>query len=214
ILFLSDRGGAEDVYALEPDDPDHPELVNAHRFKVKQLTKTPEAEVGLGFSPAGGRVAFLRAGKLVTMKPDGTDEKVLTGDGEVFDYEWSPDGRWLCYARKDNHFASELFILPAGGATTSDPARNITRFATYNGGVTWSRTGNVLAFLSQRRQDKFSAYVLPLQKPGATGKDFDWDDIHVRTRQPANMTVSSCAINNDGTKIAFRAGQDGDDLWV
>jgi tricorn protease len=214
LLFLSDRSGSEDIYLLEPDDPEHPELVQAQRFKVKQLTHTSEPEQGLAFSPDGKRVGFLRGGKVMTMKPDGSDEKVLAAEGQIFDYEWSPDGRWLAYARSDNHFASEIFIIPASGATLADPPRNVTRFATYNGGVTWSRTGNVLAFISQRRRDNNGAYVLPLQRPGATGKAFDWDEIHLRARQPVNMTVSQCAISNDGTKIAFRASSDGDDLWV
>src|SRR5262249_54574801 len=139
ILFLSDRGGHEDIYLLEPDDPDHPDMINAHRYKVKQITDTPEAELGVSFSPDGNRAAFVRAGKLMTMNPDGGDEKVLVSDRQVFDYEWSPDGRWICYAGQDGSFASELFIIPAAGPTPSEPARNITRFATYNGGVTWSR---------------------------------------------------------------------------
>ena len=77
ILFLSDRGGFEDIYALESDDPDHSDLSAAHKFKVTQLTKTPEPEYGMEFSPDFKRVSILRAGKLMTMKPDGTDEKPL-----------------------------------------------------------------------------------------------------------------------------------------
>src|SRR5262249_39740507 len=65
IIFLSDRKGQEDIYLLQSDDPDHPELTKANAFKVKQLTNTPEAEMGLGFSPDGRRISFLRAGKLV-----------------------------------------------------------------------------------------------------------------------------------------------------
>src|SRR5262249_5233711 len=34
IIFVSDRSGHEDLYLLQPDDPEHPELVNAHRFKT------------------------------------------------------------------------------------------------------------------------------------------------------------------------------------
>jgi tricorn protease len=219
ILFLSDRGGFEDIYLLEPDDPDHPELTSAHRFKVKQLTNTPEAELGISFAPDGSRVAFLRTGKLVTMNPDGTDQKVLVDQGQVFDYEWSPDGKWLCYARMDGSFASELYMIPSGGATAMDPARNITRFATYNGGVTWSRTGNKLAFISQRVQDAPSAFVLNLQRPAAAGapasKEIDWDGIHLRVRQPSPMPISECAISGDGARIAFKASQEGQsDLWI
>jgi tricorn protease len=219
ILFLSDRNGHEDIYLLEPDDPDHTELVLANRFKVKQITNTPEAEVGVSFSPDGSRVAFLRAGRLMTIKPDGSDEKVLVADGQVFDYEWSPDGKWIAYARMDGSFASELFIIPAAGASAKDPARNITRFATYNGGVTWSKSGHTLAFISQRKTTSLSAYVLALQKPAAVGagssSDIDWDNIHLRVRQPTSMNVSECAISGDGTKIAFCAASgSSEDLWI
>ena len=51
ILFLSDRTGHEDLYLLEPDDPEHPELTKAHKFKVKRLTSTPEAETGATLQP-------------------------------------------------------------------------------------------------------------------------------------------------------------------
>lgn len=218
LLFLSDRDGDENIYALTSDDPDHTLLMEAHKFKAEQLTKTTEPELGISFSPDGKRVAFLRAGKLITMAPDGTDEKIVEGGGQVFDYEWSPDGQWFAIAKTDAFFASELFIIPSTGATPENPARNVTRFATYNGDVTWSKTGNKLAFISRRRGENQSAYVLSLQKPlapGATaGKEFDWDGIHLRVKQPTAMNVSSCAISNDGSRIAFRASNDGDDLWV
>ena len=204
LLFLSDRGGHEDIYAIESDDPDHIEIASAHRFKVKQLTNTPEAEIGIGYSPDGKTISFLRAGKLFTMKPDGTGEKILVKDGTVIDYEWSPDSQWLCYARMDGSFASELNIIPASGATEADPPRNVTRYATYNAGITWSRDGNHLAFISQRRRNASSAYVLSLQKPSTSGlpagKDIDWEDIHLRVRQPAQMTIGECAISNDGKR--------------
>jgi tricorn protease len=216
LLFLSDRSGFEDIYALESDDPEHADLSAAHKFKVTQLTKTPEPEYGMEFSPDGKRVSFLRAGKLMTMKPDGTDEKPLAQDGHVFDYEWSPDGKWVCYARNDNSFASELFIIPSTGPTAENPARNITRFATYNGGITWSRTGNRIAFISRRRRDSSNAYVIALNKAGAaSSKEFDWEGIHLRVKQPTTMETTSCSISSDGSKIAFRGGRGSeDDLWV
>src|SRR5262249_44969794 len=150
MIFISDRGGHEDLYLLEGNDPDHPKFVEAHQFKVTQLTDTPEAEVGVSFSPDGKRVAFVRAGKLWSMNPDGTDQKVLVGDVQVIDYEWSPDSKWIAYARLDGSFASELYIIPSGGPTKENPARNVTRYATFNAGVTWSKN-NKLAFLSDRR---------------------------------------------------------------
>ena len=218
ILFLSDRNGHEDLYAIEADDPEHPELTKAHRFKVTQLTKSSEGETGASYSPDGKVITFLRGGKLMVIKPDGTAERVLHKDGMIFDYEWSPDSQWIAYARQDNHFASEIFMIPANGATPENPARNLTRFATYNGGITWSRTGNKLAFISQRRPNQPSVFVLALNKPAAAGtapsKTPDWDNIHLRVKQPTTMISRECAISSDGARVAFRGSADGDDLWV
>jgi tricorn protease len=152
------------------------------------------------------------------MKPDGTDQKILVTDVQVFDYEWSPDSKWVAYARTDGSFASELYVIPAAGGE----AKNVTRYATYNAGMTWSGDARTkvdkLAFLSHRR-GYTGMYVMSLQKPAIAGapesKDIDWDDIHKRVVQPAPLPVEEGAISRDGTKIAFRAvTSSGDDLWV
>jgi tricorn protease len=217
LLFLSDRDGNEDIYSLESDDPDHPDLLQAHKHKAVRVTNTPEAELGVQFAPDGKRVGFLRAGKLLTMNPDGSGEKLLV-PGSVIDFEWSPDSQWICYARTDASFASDLYIIPASGATAQNPPRNITRYATTNAGITWSKTGNRIAFISNRKKT-MNAYVLSLHKPAAPGvpaaKEFDWEHIHNRVVQPTFMPATECAISNDGSKIAFRADKDGqEDLWV
>jgi tricorn protease len=125
LLFLSDRSGHEDIYSLEPDDPDHPTLIAAHKYKVKQLTNSPESESGVHFSPDGNHVTFVRAGKLLRMDPDGKNERVLVADGQVIDYEWSPDSRWICYSRMDGSFASELYISPAGAVRDFQQRRHL-----------------------------------------------------------------------------------------
>jgi tricorn protease len=225
ILFLSDRDGKEDVYLLEANDPEHPKFVEAHQFKVTRLTDTPDAEMGLSFTPDGKRVGFLRAGKLWTMKPDGSDAKVVIDDVHVFDYEWSPDGKWVAYARRDGSFSSELYVAPSNGPTPAKPVRNVTRYATFNGDVTWSADGRTLAFLSERRGPA-NLFVLPLQKPAAPGVterpasllapvvDIDWEDIHLRARSAVPVPVAEAAISPDGGKVAFRANNQGEDLWV
>lgn len=212
VLFLSDRSGTVDVYLLETDDPEHSEFLKAHKFKARRLTDTPAAETGLTFSPKGDRVGFLRSGKLWTMKPDGTDQKVLAGDAQVFDYDWSPDGKMVVYSRMDGSFASELFIVPVDGGT---PPKNVTRYATYNGDVSWSKTGGKIGFIAQRR-GLYAPHVLSLQKPGTPGAagEIDWDDIHLRAAQATAMSADSAAISPNGQQIAFRHSANGDDLWV
>src|SRR5262249_11422499 len=151
------------------------------------------------------------AGKLWTMKPDGTDTRAVVQDVHVFDYEWSPDSRWIVYARRDGSFASELYIVPASGATALDPPRNVTRYATYNGDVSWSANGKALCFLSDRHGDG-NVFYLPLQKPAAPGfaekssssVDIDWDDIHLRAHAATPATAVTATISPDATRVAYR----------
>ncbi|HKI34837.1 MAG TPA: S41 family peptidase [Gemmataceae bacterium] len=215
ILFVSDRDGHDDVYALEPNDPEHPKLVEALQFKVTRLTETSDPETGLSFTPDGKRVAFLRGGHLWTMNPDGTDQKLLVKDKEVIDYEFTSDGKWLAYARMDGTFASEVYVMPAGGGE----AKNVTRYATYNAGITWSKDGKKLSFISWR-PDAPSLYVLSMQKPAVAGapstSDIDWEDIHLRVEHPARADLLEGAINPDGNKVAYSSFEsDGTiDLWT
>ena len=138
------------------------------------------------------------------MKPDGTDQKVLVGDTQVFDYDWSPDGKMIVYARMDGSFASELYIVPTDGST---PPKNVTRYATYNGDVTWSRTGNKIGFISQRR-GMYAPHVLSACRSRGTP---------ARGRARSTGTTSTCAptaspasrpmprrSRPNGTQVAFR----------
>jgi tricorn protease len=215
LLFVSDRTGVEDLYLLESDDPDTTDLSRASKFKTRALTNTPEPEAAASFTPDGSRVAFIRAGKLCTIKPDGTDPKVLVDQPQVFDYEWSPDGKWVVYARADGSFASELYIMPVDG---SKPAVNVTRYATFNADVSWA--GNKVAFLSTRR-GATNVHILNLQKPATGGGpgtsssspgDIDWDDIHLRVEPIGTpYSASNVCISKNGRMVAFQAGRD---LWV
>jgi tricorn protease len=218
IIFISDRDGQEELYLLEADDPEHPRLIEAHRFKTTKLTSTREPPLGVSFAPDGKRVAFVRAGKLWTMGPDGKDQKVIVDEVRVIDYEWSPDSKWFVFARADGSFASELYLVPATGPTADNPIRNITRYATMNMGVTWSADGKKLAFLSNRRSNG-TLYVLPLQKPAAPGMseksssstptvEIDWEDLHRRAEPVGNVPADEAAISPDGKRVAFRAARD------
>jgi tricorn protease len=215
LIFSSDVGGFEDLYLLEPDDPDHSQLSRARKFKYRRLTFTPEAEIGATFSPDGRKIAFLRSGQLWTMEPDGSGAKVLVKEASVFDYDWSPDSQNIVFARRDASFASDLYIIPAAGGQV----HNITRYGTMHEDVSWSRRGGKIAFISERRRNEPSLFVLSLQKPSPAntyqGSEIDWDDIHLRVTQPAQLHIDEGAISSDGMRVAFRASShNGDDLWV
>src|SRR5262249_12047743 len=106
----------------------------------------------------------------------------------------------------------EMYIVPTDGST---PPRNVSRYATYNSDVSWSRTGNKIGFISQRR-GLYAPYVLSLQRPGTPGAagEIDWDDIHLRATRTSGMSADAGVIPPDGSQIAFRHSGTGDDLWV
>jgi len=54
--------------------------------------------------------------------------------------------------------------------------------------------------------------VLSLQKPPPPALPVtktSTGTASLRVKQPSPMTIGECAISNDGTRIAFRASQDG-----
>jgi tricorn protease len=216
IIFSSDRSGSIDLYLLEHDDAEHPELTKAHKFKATRLTNTASEEIGATFSPKGDRVAFIREGKLWLMKPDGADQKVLVGAQKVLDYDWSPDGKYIAYCRMDGSFSAEVYIAATDG---SGPPVNISRHATWNGDVTWSQTNAKIAFVGLRR-GSYAMHVVSLQKPVADGSpkppadQIDWDDVHLRVDRPTATPAEGGSISPDGLQVAFRSLAGGDDLWV
>lgn len=216
ILFASDRNGTTDLYVLEADDPEHPELTKAHKFKTTRLTSTASEEIGATYSPKGDRIAFIREGKLWLMKPDGSDQKVLVAAQKVLDYDWSPDGKYIAYSRMDGSFAAEVYIAATDG--TGVPV-NVSRHATFNSDVSWSQTNGKLAYIGQRRTG-YAVHVVSLQRPAADGSprppadQIDWDDLYLRSERPTSMGAESGAVAPDGSQVAFRSLSSGDDLWV
>jgi tricorn protease len=216
ILFASDRSGSIDLYLLEADDPEHPELTQAHRFKTTRLTETVSEEIGASFSPQGDKIAFIREGKLWTMKPDGREPRVIVSEQKVLDYDWSPDGKYIVYCRMDGSFSAEIYITATDGSGT--PV-NISRHATWNSDVSWSHRNGKIAFVGMRR-GTYSMHVVSLHKPVADGSpppaadQIDWDDIHLRVERPSTMSAEYGMISPDGLQVAFRSRSNGDDLWV
>lgn len=214
IFFLSDRSGQEEVYCLEEDDPNTGTFTRAKKFKATHLPNTNGAS-GLMVAPNGSLVTFLRQGKLWSCKPDGKDLKVMVDEQKIVDYEWSPDSRWVVYAKMDGSFSTDLFVQRATGGN----AVNVTRYATTNVGVTWSQRGHRLSFLSDRSKDGLSLFVLALQKTALPGSppssNLDLEDAYLRVGQPAKMEVKSGAISMTGGSVAFAAANEGkEELWL
>lgn len=211
--FLSDRTGKIEIYLLESADTDHPKLMDAHQFKHTRITKDDRPESNLTFSPDGKKIYFVRSGILASINLDGSGEKPIVPDGGVGDYQWSPDGKWIVYSKRDAFFASELFLVGSEGPTPENPARNITRYATSNFSPSFSNDGKKLAFISERRSSP-SVFVMDLYRPTAKptpNQQVDFEEIHLRVNQVGSSPANEVAISPNGSRVAYRSGND---LWV
>lgn len=98
------------------------------------------------------RIAFVQdaatAARIVTMRPDGGDVRVLTGAG-AHDLQpaWSPDGRQLAFQRTTATVNGDLWLMRSDGSD----ARPLIPFVTLAGAQlspTWSPDGRLVAFTS------------------------------------------------------------------
>ena len=65
----------------------------------KQLTTTRERESGLQWRGDGEYIGFIRGGKLFEIKPDGSEEREISGiDKLVNEFSYSPDGKKMLLA--------------------------------------------------------------------------------------------------------------------
>ena len=127
IAFVSDRGGAPNVYVL---DVDKPATATRLTFDSNGAGKDNQAPV---WSPRGDRIAFQsRIGgtwQVCTMKPDGSDVRQLTTGGNNEDPAWSPDGRLLAFIHD-----GKLWVMEADGTN----ARQIGAATGQYSNIAWS----------------------------------------------------------------------------
>ncbi|MBK7642017.1 MAG: PD40 domain-containing protein [Planctomycetes bacterium] len=140
IAYLSDRSGEEEVWLENQDGSGEPE----------QITKDGSCRrQGLVWSPDGKSIAFSESTgtiRCVDVAAKSVREVARDKSGNVGDYSWSPDSRWMAFSLQDaNAFRSIWIWSAADGKLT-----RVTGEQWNESEPVWDPNGNYLWYLSDR----------------------------------------------------------------
>jgi tricorn protease len=165
LFFVSEASGEVDVWEASCGRDDGVWWrAAAMSFPLRKVTDDAAVERGLRASPTGEHVGYVRNGDLYVMDNDGTDHRrVVAGwDGPSFD--WSPDGKWLCYSREDDDFNDDVWIVPLDG---SRAPYNLSRHPDDDARPVWSPDGTRIAWSGRRDGEETDIWVVTLSNAAA-----------------------------------------------
>ena len=229
LAFISERDGNREVY-----------IVDVRTRELRRLTNTPDAaESNPEWSPTGNYVAFVRGPfgrQLCWVDVNTGEEKVVVEGPFIGEFAWSPDGRWICFNRRDPaNNVTDLYIVPWNGG---EPV-NVTRMPYWNGSIVWTKDGKNIIFRSSRTDNNVDIYVLPLERPREKLDEeesesekksqerkegekklpevkIDFTDIHKRIRRLTTTVFNegSFAVSPDSKTVVFVATPvDQPEIW-
>ena len=148
-----------------------------------------QAPAQAAYAGDNGRIAFMRANQIYTIKPDGTGLIQLTRAAKNSRPKWSPDGRRIAYLH-ETAAGTDLWVMRSDG---SDKQR-VTRLGNVQG-PSWSPDGKWLAFGSPLQRVRSTA---PFGTPEILGARSDT----CCSDEPWSV-IGQVAWSADGDHIAF-----------
>ena len=156
LVYASERTGNWQLYMAKITRKEDPNFPNATLIEEEVLlpSKTVERRYPQ-YSPDGKEIAFIEdRNRLMVLNLETkkvrqvTDGSTWYNTGGGFDYEWSPDGKWVTLEFIGNRHDpySDIGIVSAqGGAIT-----NLTNSGYMSGSPRWVLDGNAVLFQTER----------------------------------------------------------------
>jgi tricorn protease len=108
VAFISDRSGREELYVTAADGA----------TEAQKLTDIDTLKFGYNWSPDSKEIAFT-ASDTKLRKVNVASKQVVELDasryGNISTPEWSPDGKWLAYAKTDASRTSDIYVIASSG---------------------------------------------------------------------------------------------------
>ncbi len=187
IAFVSQRDGNYEIYLSSSDGSDQ-----------LNLTQSPSVNLSPQWSPDGGRIAYVRDGRLWTMSSDGSRPLQLTAEG-AGGPQWSPDGTRIAFLRLDDQdLLTDLWVIDSAGGEE----QRLTNVSD-TGSFSWSPDGTKIAFTTRRDGD-YEIYTMSSDGSAQTN----------RTNNAADDGVYDAPEWAADGGIVFQSNRSGNlDLW-
>lgn len=146
LIFVSDRHGDDDIFLMRSSDEDEKRLGKSRYRQTVRLTDSPETERRPQVSPDGKQILYTRDIRFLwTMKPDGTDQEMLSDEPAILHSAWSPDSRYVAYSVTNLGHAEDIFVLD----TKTGEARNVSNHPNDDFHPLWTNDGKRLSWASR-----------------------------------------------------------------
>ena len=161
LLAVSWNNGNPDLMKFQRADSSKYWWQNT-TFNSTVLTEDANVESNVQLSPDGKHIAYIKdRGDLWIQHLENGNARKLVESFSAVSYDFSPDGKWITYARTDDDFNSDIWIV--GTDADSEPV-NISRHPDDEYSPKWSSDGRIIAFSGRRNDDEVDIHYIYLQE--------------------------------------------------